>query len=98
MRINEITDQNKIWKNLMDFNFEFTEEYKNAEQYAQMVLSVKHKNKYLTALELIHVFNKRANDFLSAKPFDPNDSDIISLRQQVKNMVARLYKLEQQLK
>jgi hypothetical protein len=98
MRINEITDQNNIWKNLIDLDLEFDAEFKRTDLFVTTVLRVRHRNKYQQAKDYIKTFTDRANEFLSAKPFDPADPDIISLQHQVRNMIEHLSKLEQQLK
>lgn len=98
MKINEITDKNLVWKNLVGMNLEFEDEFGIVEKYASSVISTKHVSRYPVALYLIHEFVDRAIEFLNSKPFDPNDSDIIELQQQVRNMVDCLTKLEKQLK
>ena len=82
----------------MDLDLEFEPEFKRTELFVTTILRVGHRTKYQQARDYIKAFTERANDFLYAKPFDPNDSDIIELQQQVRNMVDYLTKLEKQLK
>ena len=56
------------------------------------------RNKYHIALNLIEAFKNRANEFLSASPFDPNDEDIILLQNQVKTMISGLEEIEKSLR
>lgn len=98
MKIDEITDKNLVWKNLVEINLEFEDEFVIVEKYASSVLSTKHISRYPVALSLIHAFVDRAIEFLNSKPFDPNDSEIIELQQQVRNMVVCLTELEKKLK
>jgi len=86
-----------VWKNLMEFDFDFDTEYNNAENFSRIVLKVKHRNKYQIAHELMDHFNSRAKDFIDANPFDPTDPDIIALQNKVRKMIANLNQLATQL-
>ena len=97
-RINEITDRNILWKNLMDIDLDFDIEYNIVKKVSNTILRVKHRNKYHIALNLIEAFKNRANEFLSASPFDPTDNDIISLQNEVKTMIQSLEEIEKLLR
>jgi hypothetical protein len=98
MRINEITDKNLLWKNIFGIDLNFDTQYNNAKNFSNTVLHVRHRNKYHIALKLIEAFKNRANEFLSASPFDPTDNDIISLQNKVKIMIDSLEEIEKLLK
>jgi hypothetical protein len=61
------------------------------------VIKIKHRSKYPAVLEQIDAFISRANEFLDAKPFDPDDADIISLQKDVREMVKNLSILKNKL-
>lgn len=98
MKIVEITDKNRSWQILHDFDLDFDTPYQNTVRFVEAILQSGHKSKYNSAKQYTAEFINIANDFLNAKPFDPNDSDIITLQNQVRMMVLHLEELLEQFK
>lgn len=98
MKINEITDKNVVWKTLLNIDLDFQSEFDRIVLFSDLVLRVKHRNKFTNALLYIETFKNRAKIFLNAVPFDPNDPDIIELKQEVRTMVDDLQKIEKLLR
>jgi hypothetical protein len=98
MKINEITEPNLIWKELLEIDLDFDTPYVSVKNFSNTVLRIKHRSKYHIALNLIEEFRNRANEFLSATPFDPTDNDIISLQNKVKTMIHSLEEIEKLLR
>jgi hypothetical protein len=97
MKISEITDKNKVWKSLLGIDLGFNESYQQILLITDIVLKVKHRSKYPVVIEQIDAFITRANEFLDAKPFDPDDTDIINLQKEVRVMVQTLLTLKDKL-
>lgn len=98
MRIHEITDKNLVWKAFYGFDFNFETEYQLAANVCNTLIRLKRINQYQIGLNHINDFKERAYKFLNAKPFDPEDLDVIELQRQVKGMISHLDQLSAKLR
>ena len=98
MRIHEITDKNLVWKAFYGFDFDFVTEYQLAVNVCTTLLRLKRTSQYQTGLDHIRDFKDRAYLFQNAKPFDPKDVDIISLKNSVQQMIEHLDQLSTKLR
>ena len=98
MKIHEITDKNLVWKAFYGFNFDFETEYRLSVNVCTTLIRLQRTSQYHIGLNHIKDFKDRAYIFLNAVPFDPNDSDIINLKNSVQQMIEHLDQLSTKLR
>ena len=97
VRITEITDKNDIWNKLNGIDLEFDPEYNFLVKVLTLLIPLKSKHRNQKALVNIEDFEMRASRFLNTQYPDPDDPDVVSVKQKVSEMLSNINGLKSQM-